>query len=462
MDRRFFLQSGLASLTLGATAPAMGQGINVLANMANSASNISDYKTLVCVNLKGGADTLSLFIPTSSSGLTAYRNIRNNLTYEQAGVKLWEPSNQTLDSYGMPNFMDSFTEMFTQNKLSLVANVGPLREPTTLDQIQVNDAILPPFFASHSDQEKLWQTGFVNLGEKSGWGGRIIEAMNANSSAIPNNISLGRATKFIRGQELNPFSVNTQDIQNMDLYVNVGNQTDNMQRTIFDRLQNASRRNLFADTYNRVANSAMDNNKILGAALDATQRLAVDYPTSVNNVFVDGELSRLTDQFKRAAQLIEIAPTLGQHRQVIFIEMNAFDTHDNQNATFPALMQALGESLLAFQADLEARGIDDRVVTFTQSEFGRTMTINSNGTDHGWGGHQFVMGTPVNGGQVIGALPEYQLGSRDVYQNTIIPQFSVEQYAGNLAKWFGLSASQITDVFPTYGRFDDVDFGLFS
>ena len=462
MNRRFFLQSGLASLTVGAMAPAMGQGMNVLASMANTSSSVSDFKTLVCVNLNGGADTLSLFMPTSDSGFTAYRRIRNNLSYAREGVKLWEPNNQTLAGYGMPRFMDSFTDMFNQNKLSVVSNVGPLREPTTLSQIRANDTILPPFFASHSDQEKLWQTGFISLGETSGWGGRIIEAINANNSTIPNNISLTRASKFIRGQVINPFSVDTQGIQNMDLYVDFNSQTDTPKRAIFERLQNASRRNLFSDTYNRVANSAMDNNKILATSIDATQPLVVDYPTSVNNVFVDSELQRLTEQFKRAAQLIEIAPILGQHRQVIFIEMGAFDTHDNQNATFPALMQALGESLQAFQADLEARGLDDRVVTFTQSEFGRTLTINSNGTDHGWGGHQFVMGTPVNGGQVIGALPEYQIGASDVYQNTIIPQYSVEQYAGNLAKWFGLSSSQILDVFPTYNRFDDVDFGLFS
>jgi uncharacterized protein (DUF1501 family) len=139
-----------------------------------------------------------------------------------------------------------------------------------------------------------------------------------------------------------------------------------------------------------------------------------------------------------------------------------FDTHDNQAAIFPALMKLLSEGMMSFQADLETRGIDGRVVTSTQSEFGRTLTINSNDTDHGWGGHQFVMGTPVQGGKVVGNLPEFAIGSSDTYQSAFIPQYSVEQYGANLARWFSVSDSEMLDIFPTLNRFDNVYFGLFT
>jgi len=162
-----------------------------------------------------------------------------------------------------------------------------------------------------------------------------------------------------------------------------------------------------------------------------------------------------------AARLIAAAPDLGHHRQVIMVQMHAYDTHDDQDRILPKLLRALFENLEAFQADLEARGLDHRVVTFSQSDFGRTPTINANGTDHGWGGHNFVMGTPVRGGQIIGEIPEFNVRTEKMLYNLSIPDFSVEQYGANLARWFGLSDSEIREVFPNLYRFDDVDFGLF-
>jgi uncharacterized protein (DUF1501 family) len=166
-------------------------------------------------------------------------------------------------------------------------------------------------------------------------------------------------------------------------------------------------------------------------------------------------------QLKMAARLIEAAPSLNQNRQVIMVQMHGYDTHDNQDRDLPYLVSALFENLESFQNDIEARAVDDRVVTFSQSDFGRTPTINANGTDHGWGGHYFVMGSPVNGGQLIGEVPTFDVETDKMLYNLSIPDISVEQYASNLAKWFGLSQSDTLQVFPGLANFDDVDFGLF-
>ena len=163
-----------------------------------------------------------------------------------------------------------------------------------------------------------------------------------------------------------------------------------------------------------------------------------------------------------AARLIEAAPQLEHQRQVLMVQMHAFDTHDNQDRILPGLISSLFSNLEAFQSDLEARGLDDRVVTFSQSDFGHTPTINANGTDHGWGGHCFVMGTPIRGGQLVGTIPEFGVDTNKMIYNLLIPDYSVEQYASNLARWFGLTGSQISDVLPNLERFEDIDFGLFA
>ena len=460
MDRRQFLQSGLSAFGVCASHSSSVFGLAVDSNFVNATKSVNDYKTLVCVNLQGGADSISLFVPTNNSEYNEYQKIRQNLSYEQSSINPLVSNNENLDGFGLPDFVSSFSSLFNDKKLSIVSNVGPLREPTTLSMIQANKAVLPPFMNSHSDHEALWQTGFVSVNERTGWGGRLIEAFNNDGTLVPNNISLKQTRKFIRGNKLDPFVVNAGQIQNLSQYVDWETNSDLPLRDMFNKLTNRSDTSL-DESYTKVVNSAMNSNQALKRGLQTASETAVSYPSTTGNVAVDSEAEGFNAQLKRAAELIEIAPFLGHQRQVIFIQLGMFDTHDNQATIFPALMKLLSAGMKSFQTDLESRGIDDRVVTFTQSEFGRTLTINSNGTDHGWGGHQFVMGTPVLGGQVIGNLPEFAIDSSDTYQSAFIPQFAVEQYGANLARWFGISESEMLDIFPTYNRFDNVDFGLF-
>jgi len=460
MDRRHFLQSGLSALGVCASHSSFSFGLDAGSNFVNMAKSASDHKTLVCINLQGGADSVSLFVPTSNAEYNQYQKIRQNLSYEQSSINPLISNNGNLDGLGLPDFISSFSSLFNDKKLSIVSNVGPLREPTTLSMIQTNKAVLPPFMNSHSDQEAHWQTGFIGVNERTGWGGRLIEAFNNEGTLIPNNISLKQTRKFVRGNSLDPFVVNPREIQNLSAYVDWQTNSDLPLRDMFNKLTSRNDTSL-DESYTKVVNSAMNSNQALKRGLQTASETAVSYPSSTGNVAVDSEAEGFNSQLKRAAELIEIAPFLGHQRQVIFIQLGMFDTHDNQATIFPALMKLLSDGMKSFQADLEARGVDDRVVTATQSEFGRTLTINSNGTDHGWGGHQFVMGTPVQGGQVIGNLPEFAIGSSDTYQSAFIPQYSVEQYGANLAKWFGILDSEMLDIFPTYNRFDNIDFGLF-
>lgn len=470
MNRRDFLRSGFAGLGVFASHSSFSADLGIASNFMNMSKSVDDYKTLVCIFLDGGADTISLFVPTDNTEYGKYQKIRQNLSYSQAWLDPLNARNQNSDGLGLPNFIGSFSSLFNDEKLAVVSNVGPLREPTTLAMIQQNKAILPPFMNSHGDHKVLWQTGFVGGNERSGWGGRIIEAFNSSGAKVPSNISLKHTRKFVRGKNLDPFVVSAGDIKNLSRYVDWETNTDLPLRDMFKKLTSKGASSL-DKSFTNVVNSTLGNNKRLKSELEAAANTSVSYPTSVGVINGQdqqnlggwsGEINQLTSQLKRAAELIEIAPALGHHRQVIYVHLGMFDTHDNQSIVFPGIMKLLADSMKAFQSDLEARGVDDRVVTFTQSEFGRTITINSDGTDHGWGGHQFVMGTPVQGGQVIGSLPEYAIGSSDIYQSAFIPQYSVEQYAANLARWFGISDSEMLDIFPTYNRFDDVNFGLFS
>jgi uncharacterized protein (DUF1501 family) len=99
-------------------------------------------------------------------------------------------------------------------------------------------------------------------------------------------------------------------------------------------------------------------------------------------------------------------------------------------------------------------GLGNQVTSFTVSDFGRTLTCNSNGTDHGWGSHHFVVGGAVLGQNMYGQYPVIGVNqANDLGAGRLIPTTSVEQYAGTLAKWFGLSDSQVRAVFLNFGKF---------
>jgi uncharacterized protein (DUF1501 family) len=446
MDRRLLIKSGLASLGLCASNQLMGQSLGLLNTLAsaNSAS-LNDYKTLVMVFLTGGMDSLGLIIPTEASAYSKYRDLRQQLAI---------PTEELLDfgyeGYAVPSFMQNMVNLYQQEKLAWVSNVGPLREPSTKAMIENNSKVMPLFIGSHNSQQVLWQSGSTNPSAREGWGARMLELMNLSPTPITPNISLDRTQLFTTTLNMQTFAINPFEVQNIPRISEPSNE-----REAFYKLQNLTRDGLLDLELTHRNLSTLENNELLMNVLGDIPAAGALYPS------VEGYSAKsFQQQLKMAARMIEAAPALGQHRQVIMVQMHGFDTHDNQDRDLPKLINAIFANLEAFQQDLEARGLDERVVTFNQSDFGRTPTINANGTDHGWGGHYFMMGTPVRGGKVIGAIPEFGVETEKMLYNLSIPDFSVEQYAANIAKWFGLSASEINEVFPNYARFDDVDFGV--
>ena len=127
----------------------------------------------------------------------------------------------------------------------------------------------------------------------------------------------------------------------------------------------------------------------------------------------------------------------------------AFDTHDNQGDTFAGDLKLAADSLAAFQADLEARGLADRVITLVWTEFGRRPEENDSGTDHGAAGTAFVLGKPVRG-QMIGEFPGLgQLDADDNLRNT--SDFRA-LYCSIVEQWFGVDAGAVIPGAASFGR----------
>ena len=115
MDRRQFLQSGLSAFGVCASHSSSVFGLAVDSNFVNATKSVTDYKTLVCINLQGGADSISLFVPTNNSEYNQYQKIRQNLSYEQSSINPLVSNNENLDGFGLPDFVSSFKVKLADN-----------------------------------------------------------------------------------------------------------------------------------------------------------------------------------------------------------------------------------------------------------------------------------------------------------------------------------------------------------
>ena len=122
----------------------------------------------------------------------------------------------------------------------------------------------------------------------------------------------------------------------------------------------------------------------------------------------------------------------------------------------------MSEAIAAFQQAMEELGLSEKVTLFTESEFSRTFQPNaSNGTDHAWGGHQFVTGGAVQGG-FYGTYPSMVLGGADDSggRGNWIPSTSLDQYGATLARWFGVPEAGLSTVFPNLANFATTNLGF--
>ena len=154
------------------------------------------------------------------------------------------------------------------------------------------------------------------------------------------------------------------------------------------------------------------------------------------------------------AKLISVSSELGAKRQVFFVSTGRYDTHAGLVTLHPTLLTNLADALRAFYDTTVELGVASQVTTFTGSDFGRALTANNDGTDHGWGSMHFVLGGAVKGGRYYGINPTLANGGPDdIGQGRLIPTLSVDQYAATLASWFGVSNSDLATVVPNIGNY---------
>ncbi len=448
-SRRAFLKRASALSVAGIAAP---WALNLAAMAEASAATAGDYKALVCVFLYGGNDYANTVVPYDNTSYAAYQQMRPTFAYTRASLAATalNPASAPLDmaglahQYALAPELAPLLPLFDAGQMGVILNVGTLVQPTTKLQYTNKSVKLPPKLFSHNDQQSVWQSSSPE-GATSGSGGRmgdLFESGNGNATFTCVNVS-GNAV-FMSGKSAVQYQVSTGGsvpLAGLKSPLFGSAACSDALRTLVSQ----PRAHLLENEYSRVTKRSIDADSVLTGALASAPGLTTVFPAG----------NSLADQLKMVARMISAAPALGAKRQVFFVSMGGFDNHDEMLTVHPGLLSSVAGALAAFQKATAELGLADKVTTFTASDFGRTMSGNNDGSDHGWGSMHFVLGGAVKGQRFYGTAPVVaNNGPDDVGQGRLLPTTSVDQLAATLGKWLGVSDSDLLGMLPSLGNYN--------
>jgi uncharacterized protein (DUF1501 family) len=457
ITRRRMLQTASLLGTFGAAPFAM----NLLPFNALAASTIG-YRAIVCVFLFGGMDCHDTVIPYDSASYNQFASIRQPLLGEynnmaggssrsQSRLLALNPANASAlggRQFALPETLAPIRDLFNAGQAAIIGNVGPLIEPLTRAQWDADSARTPTRLFSHNDQQSTWMAAAPE-GARFGWGGRLADmaiASGANTAASFTAVSVAGNVVYLVGEQAAAFSlglggpVQIDAVNRSSLY-----NSQTLPSLIANQIQDTTnlRTNLFERDVATINRQSIALNRDLEVALSSQAPFQTVFPGT-----------GLAAQLQIVARMIAARSTLGLSRQIYFVSTGGYDTHSEQAGNLTNLHTTLASALRAFYDATVELGVANEVTTFTASDFGRTLAVNGDGTDHGWGAHHFVIGGSVNGNRVLGEMPPAAIDhAQDSGGGRLIPVVAVEQLAASLAAWFGLTAIEIQDALPNIVNF---------
>ncbi len=444
LTRRRFLRRGALATTM-----MLPGGILPMALAQNSASSSDDYRALICVLLAGGNDSYNMLVPADPDSYSGYADLRADLALPRDELLPLNASGDDGRSFGLHPGMPGLQGLFAHNKAAFIANTGTLLEPMDTSRLANESLALPLGLFSHSDQIQQWQTARSDLRIAEGWGGRIADLLGDGSApgGVAMSISLSGNNVFQSGASTVPYAISSSGdgAPALNGYGNDSGRRGALLTSAVDEILAGTHVQLLGAEYAQRFSDSLASQAFFVDALNSAGELP--------STFSDGPFSAALRQI---ARVINARHALGARRQTFFVTVGGWDHHDELLANQAAMLPAIDTGLVEFQAALDTLGVGDLVTTFTISDFGRTLTSNGRGSDHGWGGHHIVMGSAVNGGQIYGDYPDIYRGNPlDVGRGIYAPTTSADEYFAELALWFGVSGSELSTVLPNVGRFYD-------
>ena len=435
IQRREFIKT----TALGASLfPFLG-----LSTLLEAAEVEGEYKAIVVVLLEGGADVFNMIAPNDEA-YNDYANARGGLALPKESLL------DIGDGYGMRENMTVMQRLYLDEKLAIVANVGTLIEPVTATEVEAGSKAIPFELFAHNTQRAQWMFGDATGASRDGWAARVADKFytqpnpyfNINVADVNNNLQYGGKAETLHFDDAY-ISPNTMESYGFGP-MSGGGELGSVYYELYQEEQKSTDKLMKIFAQKRV--SEMDMPEKLEGLFDGVQEFG-NFSTGVHEVG-----KSLGSQLELVAKILSVKDAFpgGKKRQIFFVNHHGWDTHDSDNEH---QVGYLSDSLGAFQDAMVSMGIENQVTTITISDFGRSLTSNNAGTDHGWGSHAFVMGGSVKGKKIYGEMPTLSQKSSDFWSGSLVPTTAMESYLATVIKWFGAYEGEVNTIFSNLENF---------
>jgi len=394
------------------------------------------YKAMVLLYLAGGADTFNVLVPQKCALYDEYVKVRRVVALRPDELQEIKTTGQACENFGIHHSMPFLKELYDQDKAAFVSNIGSLVEPSTKEQFQKGYVGQCKGLYSHSDQTQAAHVVDCRpvVGSSYGVAGRIGDAISKQYTT--SSFSMAGQSSWSQGESTAPSVIGSDGVQRFKEYDRL--------KSVVSNITKQQHTNVMSNEFTRRFGQMISSSESIASYLDKT-RLSTDYKVQ----------SWLDKQFILVAKLIAARKERKAERDFFFVKVGGWDSHN-----FGDLAPKLGEvdiALRRFVSELQAQSIFDSTVVVSQSEFGRTLTSNGMGTDHGWAGNHFVLGGSIRGGRVFNDFPGSLLqgNDQDVGRGRLMPKYPWENVMAPIAEWMGMEQkSQRLHAFPHLSNFN--------
>ncbi|HKP92166.1 MAG TPA: DUF1501 domain-containing protein, partial [Thermoleophilaceae bacterium] len=411
LSRRSFLVrgAGLAMAVYGAGRLGVGAFEEGIAAAAGGSDRV-----LVSIFLSGGCDAMSVLAPV---GDPRYAQLRPSLAYAPSTGTAFSEDDRlrwTPPAAGL-------SKLHGEGKVSVFPAIG-YDHP---DQ-------------SHFTSRHFWEVGATDTGSRYGWLGRYLDAVGT-----PDNPLQGLSLSGDLSPALAPARVPVAAVERPeDFDIWIPGVDDPVRKPLFDAFGDLGR----LPTADPVRAGAR---RVAKSIATLRQQLA-PFASDDGQPHYNSPVAYPDSDFARRLAALGAMLAGGLPLRCVTLESDGgFDTHSDQGGTLDRDVKDTFDAVLAFQRDIEARGLADRVLTTVWSEFGRRPEENGSGTDHGAAGAAFVVGSKAKG-QMIGEFPG--LATLDEDENVRATSDFRAMYCSLLEQWLGFDAERVIPGAASFGR----------
>jgi len=431
------------------------------------------YKAVVFVMLPGGYDSFNVLVPKTCAMMNSDGKTVRDQYLEQRGAIAFDEtsgefdlnidareSNQPCSQFAVHDELKIVKELYDTNELAFIANAGIINS-RGMTKHNFHGLTRSQLFAHNTMQYEIAKVDPYDNIAGTGVMGRAKDMLSKNGHVV-NTISIDNPSIAIEGMHgKSPPSTTIGRNGSQKFAMRPESELDfdieEHARTLNSRVDEFS--GIFGDTWSQYFITGIDEAEEYQSIFDQATLDDSIWGKNCHGMRTQKLEQEHREKWLAISKLIHRKDLRKTDRDLFFTELGGWDHHNEMKDGLRSQLRALNYGLEMFVKQAKSSGFWDDVTLVIASDFGRTITPNSNGgTDHGWGGHYMVLGGDVRGGRILGEYPSDLTPSGSLVDDRgrFVPTTSWDSIWNGILEWTGLTKPEdLEHCLPN--RFQTVD-----